>query len=239
MQQFSSFSSRKIDWSALSNFSPVTKDVQNHLVKVYGMLGVTLLSAALGCAVHIMYNVGGLLTMFGALGLIITLSLTPPTHDNLMKRMGFLLGIGFLQGCSIGSLVHYALEVDYTLVVTAFFGTAAVFACFTGSALFAERRSMLFLGGLLSSCASLLFFLSFINLFFWSTGLYTVHLYLGLLMFCGFIMFDTQMIIEKAFLGDRDYVKHSLELFIDFIAVFVRVLIILLRNQKKNNNNKK
>jgi len=234
---FASFN-RKINWSAVSDFGSIRKDVKQHLLHVYVTLGSALVCAAAGSLVHIMYNIGGLLTLFGTLGLIIALHMTPPSKSNELKRLGFLMGIGFLQGCTIGPLVNYALETDYNLISTAFLGTVAVFACFSGSAYFAERRSLLFLGGLLGSGLSLMIFLSFINLFFWSTGLYTIHLYLGLLIFCGFVMFDTQMIIEKASLGDRDYIAHSLELFVDFVAIFVRLLIILLRNKKSNNNKK-
>lgn len=39
---------------------------------------------------------------------------------------------------------------------------------------------------------------------------------------------DTQEMIEKAHHGDLDYVKHAMTLFSDFIAVFVRVLIIMV-----------
>ena len=55
-----------------------------------------------------------------------------------------------------------------------------------------------------------------------------LQLYFGLLVFVGYMVVDTQDIIEKAHLGDRDYVKHSLLLFTDFAAVFVRILIIMV-----------
>lgn len=37
---------------------------------------------------------------------------------------------------------------------------------------------------------------------------------------------DTQEIVEKADRGDMDYVEHSFTSFTDFVAVFVRILII-------------
>lgn len=82
---------------------------------------------------------------------------------------------------------------------------------------------------------SLLFLLSIVNMFFGSLMLFKVfkwiilrvtarssvslrcesspvhlswqaHMYLGLLIMCGFVLFDTQLIIEKAENGDKDYV---------------------------------
>lgn len=45
---------------------------------------------------------------------------------------------------------------------------------------------------------------------------------------------DTQEIIERAHLGDMDYVKHALTLFTDFVGVFVRLLIIMVSYDVRN-----
>jgi len=63
-----------------------------------------------------------------------------------------------------------------------------------------------------------------------SSAIYSFEIYFGLLVFLGYIIYDTQMIIEKADHGDYDYLKHSLDLFIDFVAVFVRLLVIMAKN---------
>lgn len=51
-------------------------------------------------------------------------------------------------------------------------------------------------------------------------------------MMCGFVLFDTQLIIEKRRMGSKDFVQHALELFIDFIGMFRRLVVIL--TQKVN-----
>ncbi len=47
-----------------------------------------------------------------------------------------------------------------------------------------------------------------------SQGLYTVELYGGLFMFMMYIIFDTQIIVEDAFRGQRDFVKHAMDLLV-------------------------
>lgn len=56
----------------------------------------------------------------------------------------------------------------------------------------------------------------------------TLQLYFGLLVFVGYMVFDTQYIIEMAHLGDLDFVGHALRLYTDFIAVFIRILVIMV-----------
>jgi FtsH-binding integral membrane protein len=126
-----------------------------------------------------------------------------------------------------------------------------VFACFSAAALIAERRSFLFLGGMIGSGLTTLFWLSFLNIFFGSYVVFNIQLYLGLLVFSGFIIFDTQLMIERALMDPQNadfvrtyfflidiflmiYLGDSLELFLDFLNVFIRLLIILTKNRKKS-----
>merc|ERR1712115_482850 len=86
-----------------------------------------------------------------------------------------------------------------------------------------------------SSRLSTLLVLGFLNIFFRSQLLFQAHLYIGLAIFCGFIMFDTQVIIRKARNGDKDFIAHSLDLFIDFVQIFRKVLILLMQKDERDN----
>lgn len=115
-------------------------------------------------------------------------------------------------------------------------GTTVVFVSFSISALLAERGRWLYLGGTLMSMLNIMILFSFANLFLRSTFIYQMHLYLGLFVICGFVIYDTQLIIEKHHMGSRDFIMHSLDLFIDFVGVFRHLLVIL--TQKVNYFNK-
>jgi len=79
----------------------------------------------------------------------------------------------------------------------------------------------------------ILFWSSILNIFFGSTFLFNVQLYAGLAMFMGYILFDTQVIIESAENGNDDFSWDAMKLFIDLIGIFVRILIILMKMNKK------
>ena len=80
-----------------------------------------------------------------------------------------------------------------------------------------------------------LMLLSFLgNLFFGSIWLFQASLYVGLVVMCGFVLFDTQLIIEKAENGDKDYIWHCVDLFLDFVTLFRKFMMILAMNGKNN-----
>jgi FtsH-binding integral membrane protein len=214
--------------------------IRSHLKSVYACLTMSIMSAAAGAYVHLFTNLlrgGGILYALLSMGLVMGLMATPDNGKNRSTRMGLLLAFSFFSGLGTGPLLDMAIRINPSIIPNAFMLSGMIFACFSGAALFAPDGQYLYLGGTLMSGLSALFWMGLMNLFFQSQLIFQVYLWGGLLLFCGFIMWDTQVIIEKRKRGDRDFIKHSLDLFIDFMQVFRRVIILLM--QKEDGNKKK
>jgi len=221
---------REINWSALGKTSQIPARTQQHLVQVYTTLAGSLLFAALGTIFYLFFHVHRYIPIFASFASLFWLFMTP--KEQVGTRVGILGLFSFLTGMHIGPLIDLIIDIDPAIITSAFLGTVCIFVCFSASAYFASRRSYLFLGGFISSALTTLIFLNFLNIFFGSLILFNISLYGGLLLFCAYIMFDTQLIIEKASSGTYDVVTDSLELFLDFINIFVRLLIILAKDKK-------
>lgn len=228
------------DIESLKNVSGIASEVRKHLLHVYAALLATSLSASLGVVFFKLTFFPPFLSMLISIGMICYISFKPEVTDqkpdvDAVTRGLVLLGFGFFQGASLGGLILTVMMMDPNIVLTATVGTLLVFACLSGSALVAKRKTYLFLGGYLASAVVNLFFLVLVNMFLQLEFLDMFGLYAGLFVFCGYVLYDTQLIIEKANTGSRDYVKHSAELFTDLVAIFVRILIILSKSSRRNN----
>lgn len=228
------------DYHALKNLRKISPAVQNHLKRVYLSLSSAFVAAAVGVYLHLVWSIGGLLTGLAFMGCLIWLLSIPAYSYNENKRIMLLMAAALLNGASLGPLIDIVINIDPSVLATAFLGTGLAFVCFSGAAILARRREFIFLGGLLGSGVSILLWLQFASAIFGgSNSIHMFETYFGLLLFLGYIIFDTQMIIERADNGDYDYVKHSLELFTDFAAVFVRLLIIMTRNAASRSEKEK
>ncbi|XP_004511734.1 bax inhibitor 1 [Cicer arietinum] len=240
MASFTSFFDTTNRWNfdALKNFGQISPVVQNHLKQVYLTLCFAVVAAAVGTYVHVLFNLGGFLTTIACVGTSVWLLSTPPFEER--KRLTLLMAAALFQGASIGPLIDLAIQIDPSLIFSSFVATALAFGCFSGAALVAKRREYLYLGGLLSSGLSILLWLHFASsIFGGSMAIFKFELYFGLLVFVGYIVVDTQEIVEKAHFGDLDYVKHALTLFTDLVAIFVRILVIMLKNSGERTEKKK
>uniref|UniRef100_A0A8C5P5M2 Transmembrane BAX inhibitor motif containing 6 n=1 Tax=Jaculus jaculus TaxID=51337 RepID=A0A8C5P5M2_JACJA len=196
---------RKINFDALLKFSHITPSTQQHLKKVYASFALCMFVAAAGAYVHVVTHFiqAGLLSALGSLGLMIWLMATPHSRETEQKRLGLLAGFAFLTGMCSFKVEHSRITIFCHVFI-----------------------------GILMSAMSLMLFSSLGNLFFGSIWLFRANLYLGLMVMCGFVLFDTQLIIEKAENGDKDYIWHCVDLFLDFVTLFRKLMMILAMNDK-------
>lgn len=228
--------------SFLNSFNnKIEAPVRQHLTNVYGCLAASTCSASAGAYIHMYTDIlqAGLLSTFGALGLIFALILTPDDGKNRPLRFGYLMGFAFLTGLGLGPLLEVVMMIDPSIVVTALISTAVIFISFSIASMMSERGRWLYLGGTLISILNMIVLFSLANIFFRSQLVTQIHIYLGLLVMCGFIVYDTQLIMEKNRMGSKDFIAHSLDLFIDMVQVFRYLLVILAQKEEKSNKKRK
>ena len=221
----------------LLEFSELTPRIKGHLNQVYGTLAIGCLSATVTCMytpAWLVMNMAFLIfSIIATIGLVVTMHAKKGNQEHGTKFICFL-AITAIDGASLKPLVQQAAEMNPVIVVNALMYTAIIFGSFTLVSLLTRRRSMLFLGGFLSSILMGVFFGSILS---WVFGIpfmsYFAYNVLMLIVFSLYVIYDTQLIVEKANLGDFDYNIHALELFIDLIRIFVHILRILMENSKK------
>jgi FtsH-binding integral membrane protein len=236
----------------LTNFTlPISPKARRHLTHVYATLFLTVAFTALGSLLHLRYHAGGLFTHFASMGLLVAIAATASSPGSspsawvkgVPNALWLLCAYGVCQGLSIGPLIETAVYVDPSLLVTAFVLTANIFLCFSLTSLYIPRRSHLALAGVLSTSISFLLCLSLLSLFFPTVWAFKVQLWLGLLVFCGYIIVDTQAIIDNAETSSNpNFITDALKMFTNLLAVFVRLVIILLQNAakgKEEDNNRR
>ncbi|XP_054722683.1 probable Bax inhibitor 1 [Uloborus diversus] len=209
--------------------------LQTHMKNVYSCVALSTLAAAVGSFVHLFTGIlsGGLLSSLGSVGFMIALMSTPDDGKNTKKRLGFLLAFAFLSGLGLGPLLDVVISINPAIIPTAFFSTCLIFACFTFASMFSNQRQFIYLGGSLMSLLSVMMTMALLNIFMGSYMLFKIQIYLGLLVMCAFILYDTQVILEKRRNGDKDYIWHSICLFIDLVQIFRYLLVILADKDSK------
>eukprot|EP00096_Caligus_rogercresseyi_P001414 TRINITY_DN1225_c0_g1_i3.p1 TRINITY_DN1225_c0_g1~~TRINITY_DN1225_c0_g1_i3.p1 ORF type:complete len:236 (-),score=63.87 TRINITY_DN1225_c0_g1_i3:390-1097(-) len=216
--------------------------VKKHLKNVYASLALSIASFAVGGYVQIYSNYFrhiGFLPNVLSTALALALYCTSDNGKNRVQRLSMLLGFAFLNGVGFGPLLTMAMATNPAIVPSSFLMAISIFAGFSGVALVAPSRQYLYLGGILLSALSSLLWLTLFSVFAQSYVLFKIKLWAGFAIFCGFIVYDTQMIIQKCEAGDKDFIRHSVELFIDFINILKDITIILMDKEKPKEKNKK
>lgn len=213
--------------------------LKTHMKNVYSCVALSTLAAGAGGFVHLFTGLlsGGFLSSLVGMGFMIALMSTPDDGKNTKTRLGYLLSFAFLSGLGLGPLLEVVIDVEPAVIPTAFFSTCLIFACFTLASMLSNQRQYIYLGGTLMSLLSTMMVMSFLNIFMGSRFVFMAQIYIGLAVMCAFILYDTQMIMEKRRNGDKDYIWHSVCLFLDLIQIF-RYLLVILANKESNKKKK-
>jgi Bax inhibitor 1 len=106
--------------------------------------------------------------------------------------------------------------------------------------LFSKRRSFIYLGGLIVTLVQGMVIYRLAGWLFGYSTYNMIYLMFGLFVACLYIIYDTQMIVEKSERGDRDIPTHTMTLFIDMFDLFIKILQILIKlNEDKKKDERR
>jgi len=217
-------------WDALS------AGTVEHMRKVYGTLAAGIGIAA-GASMFAMATplgalhplIPGLASMVPLMGLMYT---SKHTTSHAL-RVGMFAAFTGLSGVAMAPLLMIALKVSPAVVPQALILTTALFGTMTGLSLLAKPGATLRWGVPLGGGLMLLMATGIGAMFVpvtsaWYPLLHSFQLYGGLALFTAYVAYDTQKMIDEYEMGEDDHLKHAVDLFIDFKAIFTRVLILLM-----------
>ncbi|GAA5803582.1 hypothetical protein HPULCUR_009065 [Helicostylum pulchrum] len=223
-----------------SSGTTITRPVRRHLVNVYLTLAAMCAIAAAGSQVGEYLGPNG--STLGSLGAIGSVTMFRFTSINSRRRWALLALYSVFSGIAISAFIAFFLNMDPSgnIIFLALSSSVLIFLGFSLSAVMSERRSMLYVGAFASSALGILLWLSLANAFFIrSSSIFSIELYVGLLAFAGFVMYDTQMIVERASAGVMDIPGHAMELFMDLYSLFVRLAHIFMKKETDRENDKR
>nr|ACO10701.1 Transmembrane BAX inhibitor motif-containing protein 4 [Caligus rogercresseyi] len=221
----------KDDFAYHNNVAGASKKIRmGFLRKVYGLLAVQLILTTLIAGVclftpavktAVQQNSWLVIVAF-----ILSIGILIALHVNRHKtplNLILLAAFTVVEAYTVGVMVSF---FDKLVVIQAFFITATVVVGLTlftfntkrdfskwGSALFIGLW-VLILGGIL-------------NIFIGGTGLDLLMTIGGTILFSGFIVFDTQMIMTKV--SPEEYIIATINLYLDIINLFIEILKLVDR----------
>lgn len=210
----------------------ITTERAAFITKVYGLLTVSVLIAIGGGITSAsMFSVrSGMPQMLGLVGFV-TLLVTLAMRKVRGLNLGLLFGFSLIEGMAIGPRVAwYAAHTHDPVVTHASITTLGAFLGLTAY-VFWSKTDFSYLGGFVWTA---LWGLIIVGLLSWFVpmghAVNTLYSYVGVLVFIGFILYDTSNIIRKV--PTDEYVHGTIELFLDLVNLFLFILRILGSNRK-------
>ena len=217
---------------------PTTYDASGELSAVrhrvlrntYWLLALSMIPTVLGAWLGVQMNfslmngspfLGFLIFMAVAFGFFYVIERTKNSAIGVAVLLGFTFFMGLMLSRMIGHILHFSNGAS--LIMTAFGGTAIVFATMASIATTSKRdfsglSSWLFAGMIVILLAAVA------NIFLQMSVLNIVISAIAVVIFSAYILFDVQRIING---GETNYISATLAIYLDLYNVFVNLLAVL------------
>jgi modulator of FtsH protease len=216
--------------SAYETVSDVPAARHRVLRNTYWLLALsmipTVLGAWLGLQVHFALfsgspMIGFIAFMAIAFGFYYAIEKTKDSAIGVAVLLGFTFFMGLMLSRMLEQILHFSNGTS--LIMTAFGGTAAIFAIMATVATTSKRdfsglSSWLFAGVLVILLAGVA------NIFLQMPLLQVVISAIAVVIFSAYILFDVQRIING---GETNYISATLAIYLDLYNVFVHLLALL------------
>lgn len=199
------------------------------LRNTYWLLALSLVPTVLGAWIGVATGIFAAMTpgvsvvvfLVGAFGLMFAIEKT----KNSAAGVPVLLAFTFFMGLMLSRLVGMVLGFSNgaTLIMTAFGGTAAVFAAMATLASVIKRdlsnmAKFLFVGAVLLLVAAV------INVFVQSSAMMITLSVIAIGIFSAFMLVDLKRVIDG---GETNYITATLAIYLDLYNVFANLLALL------------
>ncbi|MBF0286308.1 MAG: Bax inhibitor-1/YccA family protein [SAR324 cluster bacterium] len=197
------------------------------LKKVYGLLAASMLSATVGAVM----GMGPLLPVVGSLGFLSILFFFGSFMFLMFVQrkpglnMVALFSFTTIAGLMIGPMLNMYVAAGSGFIVLEALGlTTVTFVGLTAYVIF-SKKDFSFMSGFLMTGLIILIVGGLINLFLQSSMMHFVFSGAGVLLFSGFILYDTSNILRNY--STDDYVSATVALFLDVFNLFLHLLSFL------------
>jgi modulator of FtsH protease len=195
------------------------------LKNTYLLLSMTLMFSAAMAGVSIFLNfppIHWILQLGGMIGLLMLTNVFKNSALGVVCVFAFTGFIGLTAGPTINLYLTF-FSNGAELVMTAAGGTGVIFLGLSGYVL-TTRKDFSFMGGFLFVGLIVLILASLANLFFEVAAVQLALSAMSILLFSGYILYDTSKIIHG---GETNYIMATVQLFLDIYIIFMNLLHLL------------
>jgi len=195
------------------------------LRNTYAMLAMTLLFSAAMAMLSTTMNIGHGASLGCLVAAFILLMFVLPRTAESAAGIAVVFAFTGLLGLSLGPMLNHYLSMSNgtELIATSMAGTAIVFLGLSGYVL-TTKRDFSFLGGFLFTGIMLLLLAIIAGVFLQMPGLWLAINAVVILIFSGFILFDTSRIING---GETNYLHATASIFLSIFNIFQALLSLL------------